>query len=156
MANAVNCQCGGSRTQHLGDDDGCWGRCCIDLPPLARCQTFVEAVPAPRGRAESKPLASSRDTSEIASTVARLKAGTRRHEAFSLIQAAGARGLTDDELESNSGRSHQTMSATRNSLLADGVIVDSGQRRPTRYGNPAIAWVVAGYAYGTKSSTANS
>lgn len=74
--------------------------------------------------------------------------GTRRREVFDLIHKAGDRGMTDDELESVSGRSHQTVSATRNTLMNDRLIADSGQRRATRYGNDAIVWVVTREAFG--------
>jgi hypothetical protein len=74
--------------------------------------------------------------------------GTRRREVFDLIHKSADRGMTDDELEDVSGRSHQTVSATRNTLMNDGLIADSGQRRPTRYGNEAIVWVVQPSAFG--------
>lgn len=65
-----------------------------------------------------------------------------------MIVSAGPKGLTDDELETLTCRSHQSLSATRNTLMNDGLIVDGSHRRPTRYGNMAIAWVAAGVEQG--------
>lgn len=53
-------------------------------------------------------------------------------------------GWTDDELEQRTGRSHQSVSATRNTLMRKGYVVDSGDRRKTRSGNDAIVWVWTG------------
>ena len=55
-----------------------------------------------------------------------------------------ALGWTDDELEQRTGRSHQSVSATRNTLMRKGYVVDSGNRRKTRSGNDAIVWVWTG------------
>lgn len=53
-------------------------------------------------------------------------------------------GATDDEMERFLGRSHQSVSATRNTLVRKGYLVDSGHRRPTRSGNQAIVWTWTG------------
>jgi hypothetical protein len=39
------------------------------------------------------------------------------------------------------GFRHESTSATRNCLMNDGWIIDSGLRRETPQGNPAIVWV---------------
>jgi hypothetical protein len=65
--------------------------------------------------------------------------GTQQAEALALIKRHN--GLTDDELEIHMKRAHQSVSATRNTLMRKGVITDSGLRRKTRYGNDAIVWV---------------
>lgn len=83
------------------------------------------------------------DTSHAAAERALPRAATKRRIAYDLIRAAGEQGMTDDELEQRTGWAHQSASACRNSLMHDGWITDSGQRRPTRYGNDAICWVVA-------------
>jgi len=49
-------------------------------------------------------------------------------------------GMTDDELEVFFGRTHQSVSACRNTLMRKGYLVDSGKRRKTRSGNQAIVW----------------
>lgn len=58
-----------------------------------------------------------------------------------MIEASGALGMTDDELERAMGRSHQTVSARRNGLKADDLICDSGMKRITRTQSPAIVWI---------------
>ncbi len=49
-------------------------------------------------------------------------------------------GYTDDELEAMFGRTHQSVSATRNTLMRKGLIEDSGAKRQNRSGNLAIVW----------------
>lgn len=71
------------------------------------------------------------------------KTGSQRRRAFDFISARGAVGATDDELEVALDLLHQSASATRNSLMKDGWIIDSGQRRLTRSGHEAIVWVIA-------------
>jgi len=53
-------------------------------------------------------------------------------------------GLTDDELEIDLRRSHQSVSGARNHLVKRGYLADSGQRRVNRWGNQAIVWVWTG------------
>ena len=48
----------------------------------------------------------------------------------------------DDEIEVLTGLTHQTASATRNSLMRDGLIVVSGDARTNRRGNASIVWKV--------------
>lgn len=78
------------------------------------------------------------DTQSAAARKAVLKAGTRRKEVFDLIVQHG--GLTDDEIETITGYAHQSASAARNSLMRDGYVWDSGERRVNRLGNPSIVW----------------
>ena len=80
------------------------------------------------------------DTQRTAASRALPKSGTRRREILYLIDSK--QGLTDDELEEITGWSHQATSASRNSLMRDGFITDSGERRVNRHGNPAIVWRV--------------
>lgn len=61
---------------------------------------------------------------------------------FQAIYQAGHQGMTDDELEVVTGLSHQCESARRNALTSKRKVRDSGLRRPTRTGSPAIVWVV--------------
>jgi hypothetical protein len=51
------------------------------------------------------------------------------------------KGRTDDELEEVLRRSHQSVSASRNTLARKGLIRDSGTTRKNRYMNDAIVWV---------------
>ena len=78
------------------------------------------------------------DTQVAAAQRAFPKAGTRRREILDLI--VSRQGLTDSEIEEVTGLSHQSASASRNSLMNDGYIVDSGGRRQNVRGNPEIVW----------------
>ena len=78
------------------------------------------------------------DTQQLAAQQAFPKAGTRRREILELI--VSKQGLTDSEIEELTGLSHQSASASRNSLMNDGYIVDSGGRRRNVRGNPEIVW----------------
>lgn len=73
------------------------------------------------------------------------RSGTFKAELLALINTH-PHGLTDDEMERLTGRSHQSVSAARNSLMHDGHIkahTTAGQpvRRRTRYANEAQVWV---------------
>jgi hypothetical protein len=48
------------------------------------------------------------------------------------------------EIEKATGWKHQSASAMRNSLMRDGWVIDSGSRRNTDEGNPAIVWIGCG------------
>jgi len=85
--------------------------------------------------------ANARDTSRDAARKAVLKAGTRRKEIFDLI-AGHEFGLTDDDIEVLTGLTHQSASGLRNSLMRDGLVVDSEMRRKNRRGNSSIVWKV--------------
>jgi hypothetical protein len=52
-------------------------------------------------------------------------------------------GYTTDELIVRTGKGHASVSARVNELANAGWIVDSGQRRATRSGQPAIVWVAS-------------
>jgi len=79
-------------------------------------------------------------TSQIAAERVLSRTGTKRRALFDLIQAAGARGLCDHEIEGITGWHTNTSRSTRNGLMKDGWIMDSGQRRNTPQGNGAIVW----------------
>jgi alkyl hydroperoxide reductase subunit AhpC len=81
-------------------------------------------------------------TSHIAAKNALPKTGTKRRITYELIKDTGMFGLCDHELEQKTGWLHQSASAARNTLMVDGWIVDSGIRRNTPTGNPAIAWII--------------
>jgi hypothetical protein len=81
------------------------------------------------------------ETSFAAAERAKLRVGSHRKEVFDLIRLAGPRGMTDDEIEAETGRQHQSVSARRRGLAEDKLIVDSGARRFTRGGSRAIVWV---------------
>ena len=53
-------------------------------------------------------------------------------------------GWTDDELEQALNRSHQSVSASRNTLMRRGYVAATDERRNTRWGNPAVVYVWTG------------
>lgn len=79
------------------------------------------------------------DTQSAAARKAVLTVGTRRKEIHDLI-VNSPDGMTDDEIEIATGYTHQSASGTRNSLMRDGFIWDSGERRKNRRGNLSIVW----------------
>lgn len=79
-------------------------------------------------------------TSRAAGESMRHRMAALRAQIYCLIQGAGERGLTADELEVLTGLSHQTCSPRPGELRDLGVIEDSGMRRPTRSGRAAIVW----------------
>lgn len=157
-------KCGGTRTQHLtspGDPvEGCWCPRCLQIPEWQeRCQEFDAAVKPPVKRIDRPVVRTGHqhpETSELAGLQARLQAGTRRRQVFDCIARSMSTGMTDDEIERMMGKSHQTISATRNTLMNDGLIVDSGQRRRTQFGNQAIVWVTWGQKIHDDGRAANS
>lgn len=78
----------------------------------------------------------------LAARLSPLRERTVRLEVFALVAAwtPAVGGLTDDDLERLLRRAHQSVSATRNALVADGYLTDSGTTRLTRYGNAAVVW----------------
>jgi hypothetical protein len=63
------------------------------------------------------------------------------------VKLAGARGLTDEELLDALHRTfparHDSPSSVRSrraELTRRGLVVDSGKRRPTQYGQSAVVW----------------
>jgi hypothetical protein len=72
----------------------------------------------------------------------RRAAASQRAQVFAFIHKRGYRGATDDESEVALKIRHESVSARRNGLVRRGSVRDSGLRRLTRRGNPAIVWVV--------------
>ena len=63
-----------------------------------------------------------------------------------LIRESGRWGLTDDEIESRSGRSGNSIRPARVFLRDQNFIFDSGGKRQTRSGQAAVVWVVPEFA----------
>jgi predicted HTH transcriptional regulator len=109
------------------------------LPP-ARVQEARQASLFAAGRygierpaySRNAPETSKQAASAIEPIVAQLEARC--------LQELGKEGLTCDELELILRWSHQTASARINRLMKKGLIQDSGERRPTRTGRPAVVW----------------
>ena len=83
----------------------------------------------------------SRITSRNAAEKFLPRSGTIRKQVYDLIKQAGDYGRTDFELEGIMKGKHQTVSASRRSLVVDGWLVDSGKTRINSQGNDCIVWV---------------
>jgi hypothetical protein len=81
------------------------------------------------------------DTSRAAFESLRPHLNRLQREVFGYVSARGTKGMTCDEIETQTGLAHQTASARIYELARSGVITDSGQRRPTISGRKAIVWV---------------
>lgn len=77
-------------------------------------------------------------TSRLAAERILPRSGTLRKRVHDIVLSAGL--ITDEELEKQIGRKHQSVSASRRSLVIDGYIVDSGQTRKNSTGNQCILW----------------
>jgi hypothetical protein len=86
-----------------------------------------------------------RDAPETSKAIVdKIRRGSLQSWLLRCFEAVGPRGFTDDELEEATMRTHQSVSATRNTLMRKGYVRDSGSRRKTRSGNPAIVYVRTG------------
>jgi hypothetical protein len=69
------------------------------------------------------------------------RTGTKRRALYNLIDSRGVVGMTDHEIEQVTGWHTNTSRSTRNGLMNDGWIWDSGVRRKTPQGHNAIVWI---------------
>jgi len=69
--------------------------------------------------------------------------GSIRRLIYDTIVSNNDRGYTDYELEAVLKGSHQTVSASRRSLVLDGFLIDSGKTRKNKNDNDCIVWVTA-------------
>lgn len=69
--------------------------------------------------------------------------GRLRVQAYKLLKRYPKRGLTDDEGGALMGADRLTFGRRRQELVAEGLVKDSGVRRPGPSGRNAIVWVVA-------------
>jgi hypothetical protein len=82
------------------------------------------------------------ETSRLAALRAAPKSGTQRHALLLKFAAAGARGMTDDEVADAMVWSPNTARPRRVELLDGGWVGNSGSHRPSFYDNPATVWVI--------------
>lgn len=147
-------ECGSEDVVWFMDDYSCW--CSKHAPPAYRDRLDLldlawraakERLSKPEQRDMFKPDIDRNvaplgnlhpDTAAAAADRVFPRSGSRRRKIYDLILAQG--GATDDEIEVHLGLSHQSASASRNTLMNDGWLADSGVRRKTRYGNDAIVW----------------
>jgi hypothetical protein len=69
------------------------------------------------------------------------KSGSIRRSIYDFIKSNGQ--ATDFELEQFLSGKHQTVSASRRSLVIDGFIMDSGRTKKNAEGNDCTIWVLA-------------
>lgn len=73
----------------------------------------------------------------------RKRDGTFKGLVFAVIEARGAYGATDDELQQVLNADSQSLCPARLSLERDGIIFFSGRTRKTRDNFEAMVWVAA-------------
>lgn len=78
------------------------------------------------------------DTQVAAARSAYGKSGTQRRAVYDAIEEA--EGLTDHEIADRLSIYLSSVNASRNSLVKDGFVQDSGARRPSGRGGMAIVW----------------
>lgn len=67
-------------------------------------------------------------------------AETQRRLVLSILQMAGERGLTDDEIQAATGMNPSGARPRRIELVRAGLVRDSGRTRKTRSGREAVVW----------------
>jgi len=82
------------------------------------------------------------DTSQEAAEKATPRTPGRRDLILSIIRGQGPRGCTIDELVLATGLLTQSVCPVVNQLHRERLIIDSGQRRPTRTGTAAKVWTL--------------
>lgn len=108
-----------------------------------KCRGTIEAPASACGGtgpelADKSATDGQRDTSAAARES--VKDRTEHLRVLVLNAIRKARGATCDRLEVLLGLTHQTCSARVHDLMKAGQIEDSGARKPTRSGRPAIVW----------------
>lgn len=134
-------------TQHSPVEDGDTGYCDrCSLPVKHPCHTAAPQAPllAPVGDPIAPVRLHQTSTSHRATARALPKSGTVKAAIFAIISNR-PHGATDDELEVILGRTHQSVSASRNALMNDGwiepLLADGSEvTRRTRSGNDATVW----------------
>jgi hypothetical protein len=116
------------------------GRCpCGEESPGEQGNLFDTPRPDP---ARNTTATSGRhpETSYKAAAQALPRTGTQRAKVLKALMEAWPGGLTDEELQTRTNIILQSEIPARNSLVKDGWARDSGHRRNTASGNPAIVW----------------
>lgn len=78
-----------------------------------------------------------RDTSRAAFEAAEPSRDKRARIALGIIEGAGSRGVTRDELSNATGWPIQSVCPLVSGLMRAGAVVDGGKRRPTKTGRQA-------------------
>jgi predicted ArsR family transcriptional regulator len=80
------------------------------------------------------------ETSARAAVANAPRSGTQRWRVLRAVSFAGWTGLTDDEIGSKTGLHGNAVRPRRGELVKAGFVEDSGLRRPSVMGNPAVVW----------------
>lgn len=122
-------------TERSCDKPALMGDYCIEHWYISRGKTCPTSRPA-----VNRPVVAvgRQATSRAAATAALPKSGSNRARILDYIRTA--EGATDEEIEVALKLSGNTVRPCRVSLVNDGWVTDSGQRRPVRSGNFAIVW----------------
>jgi len=105
-----------------------------DLPLFAGIE---ERPPVDRNVTRTGP----QETSQNAARRALGRSGSQRNAIYEEIRSRGSDGMTCDEICVVLQVLVQSATPAINTLAHDGWLEDSGRRRHTRSGNPAIVWV---------------
>lgn len=97
-------------------------------------------LPDPAARVQARHHANARDTEVVAAQMVTPRAGTMRAEILNLLYPD--HGYTHEELATAMGRLNNSVSPRVTELTHMGWIHDSGIRRLTPTGAPAIVWIL--------------
>lgn len=90
--------------------------------------------------------AEARPTQVAAAAAVLPRTGTQRARVLAEIKRSGRGGLTDEEIGARLDLGGNSVRPRRLKLVESGLVVDSGDRRPTPGGGPAIIWVTPDHA----------
>ncbi len=116
----------------------------IQVELLRRCRTPLPDVRGDIGPAPTHHPGT--DTERVSADLIRPRAGTLRARALTALQAAEPYGLTDDELAEATEVYLYSIAPRRVELTKRGWVMDSGNRRTSSHGRPAVVWVLTGPA----------
>lgn len=86
------------------------------------------------------------ETSRLAAEAAAPTARRVRSNVLAAIRAAGELGATNDDVHRATGYPPQSVTPRCKELRKAGLVIDSGRKRHTQWGKPAIVWVAAEHA----------
>lgn len=89
-------------------------------------------------QAEHPPHNRQRTSRAMAEKIGPIRFGSMKQRAMELLMRQGP--MTDDEMQVSLGMGSQSQCPSRLSLVAAGLVRDSGSVRKTRCGNDAIVW----------------
>ena len=84
------------------------------------------------------------ETSRQAAEANAPRSGTQRAKVLLALFGARSRhlGLTDDQIAAETGLVGNAVRPRRGELVADGFVEDSGERRSSWMGHPAVVWTI--------------